>query len=244
MRHVELSQLEAVPVEPLSSSSSPAVLALQCAVLAVETVLVSFLLTSSLPIQTIIGLHAGICAFVVAIIFVAERMGHETSSLQKFVFFVAVGGAIGGAAALIGEKRFSRGDENALKVWHDTIAPPAEAAVTLVDRILDGRLVRSDSALPRRFDHLLEKGSIREQQALLAYLASDAAPTEASDILRAALRSTDQRVRVQAAAVASHARAKARAALIKGTRVANDITVPHPATLPPHPSGGVRHAAE
>jgi hypothetical protein len=94
--------------------------------------------------------------------------------------------------------------------WYRTIAPPEDRTVTLVDQIIDRRLVNRRSRLPRRFDRLLATGSMAQKQAVLAYLALENDNPTLSDALRLALRSNDQRVRVQAAAVAAHVRDKAR----------------------------------
>ncbi|MNL39871.1 hypothetical protein D3C87_1621800 [compost metagenome] len=94
--------------------------------------------------------------------------------------------------------------------WYNTIAPSEAAAVTLVDMIIDGRLINQQTRLPRPYDALLSTGTMQEKQALLAYLAIENDEKFVEVALALALRSSDQRVRVQAAAVAAHTRGRSR----------------------------------
>jgi hypothetical protein len=191
-------------------------------VLVVEMLLVGFAVAQG-TWSTVLAGHAAIVALLVLTLVLAERSGIDTSDLQKFAFLTACGGPVGAAAAMISINRSSTVQMPILDKWYRTIAPPEEAAVTLVDQIIDGRLVRMDSLLPRRFDELLASGSMVEKQAILAYLANEDTRSGVSEALRLAMRSPDQRVRVQAAAVAAHGRDKARHALMASVLAAQAI---------------------
>ncbi|WP_332700826.1 hypothetical protein [Devosia sp.] len=154
--------------------------------------------------------HVGIVASLVLLVLMLERVQIETGALQTFVLLTFAGGAIGGAAALIGEQLAWRPKADALERWYNMIAPAEAPAVTLVDLIIDGRLVQQRSRLPRPYDALLSTGTMQEKQALLAYLAIEDDEKFVEVALALALRSADQRVRVQAAAVAAYTRARAR----------------------------------
>lgn len=154
--------------------------------------------------------HLGIIAALMFVIVVLERTQMETGGLPTFTMLTFAGGPIGAAAALLGEHQSWRAKGDALDKWYSTIAPPEAPAVTLVDMIIDGRLVRRQSRLPRPYDALLNTGTMQEKQALLAYLAIEDDEKFVEIALALALRSPDQRVRVQAAAVAAHTRGRSR----------------------------------
>lgn len=156
---------------------------------------ISHIVTAEVLIATALGL---------------ERFGLDSSQMQKTALFTFAAGPIGTAAAIISDPQLWRTHPDALQDWYRTISPPEDRAVTLVDQIIDRRLVNRRSRLPRRFDTLLTSGSMAEKQAVLAHLALESDNPKVAGTLRLALRSNDQRVRVQAAAVAAHVRDKAR----------------------------------
>jgi hypothetical protein len=182
---------------------------LKVLVIVAEILLVANALTSHAWELLVLG-HITIVAGLIMILVALEQGRAETSALQTFILLTFAGGPVGAAAALFGEQQIWRLNADTLTKWYDTIAPADAPAVTLVDQIIDGRLVRQQSRLPRPFETLLNTGTMQEKQALLAYLAiqGDEELVEAALVL--ALRSPDQRVRVQAAAVAAHTRARAR----------------------------------
>jgi hypothetical protein len=154
--------------------------------------------------------HVGIVAALTLVIVNLEWARIETGALQTFTLLTFAGGPIGAAAALLGEQQLWQPKGDALDRWYNTIAPADAPAVTLVDMIIDGRLVRQESRLPRPYDALLSSGTMQEKQALLAYLAIEDDEKFVEVALALALRSPDQRVRVQAAAVAAHTRGRSR----------------------------------
>lgn len=154
--------------------------------------------------------HLTIIAVLTTVIICLEQTRTETGALQTFTLLTFAGGPIGGAAALLGQQQIWQPKSDALDKWYNTIAPAEVPAVTLVDMIIDGRLVRQQSRLPRPYDALLSSGTMQEKQALLAYLAIEDDEKFVEVALALALRSPDQRVRVQAAAVAAHTRARSR----------------------------------
>ncbi|GEM_PF-1791060 len=160
----------------------------------------------------VVGLfgHLGISAVLVLVICALERAKIDSAGLQTFALLTFAGGPIGAIAGLAGEQQIWRPKSDALGKWYDTIAPAEAPAVTLVDMIIDGRLVRKQSRLPRPYDSLLSTGTVQEKQALLAYLAIEDDEKFVEVALALALRSSDQRVRVQAAAVAAHTRGRSR----------------------------------
>lgn len=188
------------------------ILFVQIFVLSLEIVLTVLVLVGRAQIGDALGGHLALCALLLALVVIVEHAGYESGELQKFTFLMAVAGPIGSAAALIGEQLSSGTHSATLEQWYNTIAPPPAPAITLADRILDDQLVRPTSRLPQRFDRLLAHGTMREKQAFFAHVAADTAQPAMSDLLDTALRSRDQRVRVQAAAVASFIRDKARRA--------------------------------
>src|SRR5690606_18601857 len=115
--------------------------------------------------------HLGIVAMLVLAVVALEGFRVETGPLQTFILLTFAGGPIGAAAALLGQQPIGRPDSGVLEDWYNTIAPTEAPAVTLVDMIIDGRLVRRQSRLPRPYDSLLSTGTMQEKQALLAYLA-------------------------------------------------------------------------
>lgn len=154
--------------------------------------------------------HLGLIALLTLVIIGLERANFETGALQTFALLTFAGGPVGATAALLGEQQLWQPKGDALDKWYNTIAPAEAPAVTLVDMIIDGRLVRQQSRLPRPYDALLNTGTMQEKQALLAYLAIEDDEKFVEVALALALRSHDQRVRVQAAAVAAHTRARSR----------------------------------
>lgn len=154
--------------------------------------------------------HIGIIAVLICVVVGLERAKIESGPLQTFTLLTFAGGPIGGMAALLGQQQVWQPKSDALDKWYNTIAPAETAAVTLVDMIIDGRLVRQQSRLPRPYDALLNSGTMQEKQALLAYLAIEDDEKFVEVALALALRSPDQRVRVQAAAVAAHTKDRSR----------------------------------
>lgn len=197
--------------------------ALSVVVLVVETVSVALSMADRSWTIFLIAHVAAMTMLVVAIVgFDWRRL--DSTQIQKFAFLTFAGGPIGAAAGILSEGSLWRTDVGALTAWYETIAPPEDAAVTLVDQIIDDRLVSDASQLPRRFDTLLATGSAQEKRAVLAYLALESGNAEMPEALRLALRSPDQGVRVQAAAVAAHVRDKARHR--KESRVEASLNVP------------------
>jgi hypothetical protein len=166
--------------------------------------------------------HLGIVAALLFVMIVLERAQMDTGGLSTFTLLTFAGGPIGAAAALFGEQQIWQPKGDALDKWYSTIAPAEVPAVTLVDLIIDGRLVRQQSRLPRPYDALLSTGTMQEKQALLAYLAIEDDEKFVEIALALALRSPDQRVRVQAAAVAAHTRGRSRERQLS-TSVANVV---------------------
>lgn len=200
-----LPRLEAEPIQV----ALPLVDILKVMTLVAEILLVTYALIGHGWLTLVFG-HVGLlCVLALALILI-EYSGLESGDLQKFILSTTTGGPIGAAAALVGGQQRGSRQSQALEEWYNTIAPPEQAAVTLVDQIIDGRLIREAARLPQRYDGLLATGSMQEKQALLAYLAAEEDQVLASEALKLALRSSDQRVRVQAAAVAAHARTRAR----------------------------------
>jgi len=154
--------------------------------------------------------HLGVIGALTFVVVCLDRARIETGALPTFILLTFAGGPIGAAAALLGEQQIWQPKGDALTKWHNTIAPMEAQAVTLVDMIIDGRLVRQQSRLPRPYDALLSTGTMQEKQALLAYLAIEDDEKFVDVALALALRSPDQRVRVQAAAVAAHTRSRNR----------------------------------
>lgn len=196
---------------PPTQVAMPLVEALKVMTVVSQVLLVAYALVGHGWFILLLG-HAGLLAVLTLTLILIERSGLESGDLQKFILSTATGGPIGAAAALVGGQQRWTHQSRALEDWYNTIAPPERAAVTLVDQIIDGRLIREAARLPQRYDGLLATGSMQEKQALLAYLAAEEDQVLASEALKLALRSSDQRVRVQAAAVAAHARARARTA--------------------------------
>lgn len=186
-----------------------AVQMLQVVTIVGEILLIASVLTGNSWEALALG-HIAIVAVLVCMVVGLERAGIETGPLQTFTLLTFAGGPIGGMAALLGQQQVWQPKGDALDKWYNTIAPAQTAAVTLVDMIIDGRLVRQQSRLPRPYDALLNSGTMQEKQALLAYLAIEDDEKFVEVALAVALRSPDQRVRVQAAAVAAHTKDRSR----------------------------------
>ena len=86
--------------------------------------------------------HLGIVAALTVLVLLLERSQIDTGALQTFTLLTFAGGPIGGAAALLGEQQVWRPKADALESWYSTMAPKEAPAVTLVDLIIDGRLVQ------------------------------------------------------------------------------------------------------
>lgn len=199
-----------VPDPATYRNGSPmAVRVLQVATITGEVLLAAYALAGNGWGAVVLG-HLGIVAALTFVIICLERVRIDTGSLQTFTLLTFAGGPIGAAAALLGDQRLWQPKSDALDQWYNTIAPTEAPAVTLVDMIIDGRLVNQRTRLPRPYDALLSTGTMQEKQALLAYLAIENDEKFVEVALALALRSTDQRVRVQAAAVAAHTRGRSR----------------------------------
>lgn len=197
--------------------------ALKTLVFATELVGIILLVLGYIDLGTALALHLGYCAVLLATVFTAERGGVYSGDLQCFALQVLVAGPLGAASAMIDEQLSSRIRSEHLQRWYDTIAPPLKPAVTLADRIRDDQVVRPAARLPKSVDRLITSGSMREKQALFASIVADG-PTEGVNLIEKALRSRDQRVRVQAAAVSALFRSKVR--ISAGQRHQSDIAVP------------------
>ena len=191
------------------SGSAVAIRTLQIAAIIGEILLSAYALAGNGWGPVALG-HLSIVAALVFVIVCLERARIDTGSLQTFTLLTFAGGPIGAAASLLGDQHFWNPKADALDKWYNTIAPIEEPAVTLVDMIIDGRLVSPQTRLPRPYDALLSTGTMQEKQGLLAYLAIEDDEKFVEVALALALRSTDQRVRVQAAAVAAHTRGRSR----------------------------------
>jgi hypothetical protein len=200
---------EDVVAPPRAASAATAVRALSVIVLVVETVSVALSMADRSWTIFLLA-HIAAIATLLIVIVAFDRRGFDSTQIQKLAFLTFVGGPIGAAAGILSEGSLWKTEARELTAWYETIAPREDAAVTLVDQIIDDRLVSNASQLPRRFDTLLATGSAQEKRAVLAYLALESGNAEMPEALRLALRSPDQGVRVQAAAVAAHVRDKAR----------------------------------
>ncbi|QQR40407.1 hypothetical protein [Devosia rhizoryzae] len=202
---------QTMAVEPVRQARAVSAVTktVQVAVVVAEVLLVALLLTGY-DWQIVLAGHIGIIGVLIALVLGFEYAKVPTGTLQAFTLLTFAGGPVGAAAALSGEQQIWQTRGDALDRWYETIAPSQAEAVTLVDLIIDGRLVRKQSQLPRPFDTLLETGTVQEKQALLAYLAIEDDEKFVEIALALALRSPDQRVRVQAAAVAAHIKARNR----------------------------------
>lgn len=199
-----------VPAPAAYSTGNPvAVRALQIATIIGEVLLSAYALAGNGWGAVALG-HLGIVAALAFVVICLDRARIDTGSLQTFTLLTFTGGPIGAAAALLGDQHIWQPKADALDQWYNTIAPSEAAAVTLVDMIIDGRLINQQTRLPRPYDALLSTGTMQEKQALLAYLAIENDEKFVEVALALALRSSDQRVRVQAAAVAAHTRGRSR----------------------------------
>ncbi|WP_421950939.1 hypothetical protein [Pelagibacterium sp.] len=204
--------------------------ALKTFVFATELVGIIFFVLGHIDLGTALFLHLGYCAVLLGTILVAERSGIYSGDLQSFALQVLVAGPFGAASAMIDEQLSSRVRAEHLQGWYDTIAPPLKPAVTLADRIRDDQVVRPAARLPKSVDKLITSGSMREKQALFASIVAEG-PAEGFNLIEKALRSRDQRVRVQAAAVSALFRSKVRNSA--GLRHQPSIAVPANDSTPP-----------
>jgi hypothetical protein len=182
---------------------------IKIAVLAVEIIAIAFLFLGLADLAAILAIHLGLGMLLICAIVILEATGYGASALQSFTFQMLVAGPLGSASALIGEQLVKRTKPEMLLNWYETIAPAPQAAVTLADRIIDDQLVRPEAKLPKSIDALISRGSMREKQALFASIVSEGR-IEGVNLIEKALRSRDQRVRVQAAAVSAYIRSRLR----------------------------------
>lgn len=215
-------------------SSKPALravfTAIKTLVFATELVAIALMVLGRIDLGAAVGLHIVYCAGLLGAILMAERAGVYSGDLQSFALQVLVAGPFGAASAMIDEHLASRSRAEELERWYDTIAPLPQAAVTLADRIRDDQVVRPTARLPKSVDKLISSGSMREKQALFASIVADG-PAGGGNLIEMALRSRDQRVRVQAAAVSALFRSRIRNSSAQRHHVgaavpANDITTP------------------
>jgi hypothetical protein len=182
---------------------------LKISAIVAEVILVAFAVAGSRWEPLLLG-HFGVVFCLLLGVLALEQRSVNSGGMQRFALLTFAGGPIGGLTSLLGEQQSLQSRADILENWYETIAPRATDAVTLVDKIIDGRLVRPESQLPRPFAELLQTGSMEEKQALLAYLAAAGNESVTQAALEMALRSPDHRLRVQAAAVAAHTRARMR----------------------------------
>ena len=197
-----------LPAKP-GTIAAPNLTLLKVAALSTQIVIVILVLQNELPLTTGLVLHGILCASFILLALLAEAFGRDSSRLQTFALMTLVAGPIGTAAALLENHLRQDIQSKRLSAWHDTIAPLPQNAVTLIERIKDDRLVRADAKLPQDLDGLLKEGSIRGVQAFLARVAAEGQPDSIA-LLHQALGSSDQRIRVQSAAVAAYLRDRAR----------------------------------
>lgn len=178
-------------------------------VFATEAVGIIFLAFGHIDLATALVLHLSYGAIMFGVIFLAERNGVYSGDLQSFALQVLVAGPFGAASAMIDEQLSSRVRSGTLQRWYETIAPAPLPAVTLADRIRDDQVVRPAARLPKSVDKLIMSGSMREKQALFASIVAEG-QLGGGSLIEKALRSRDQRVRVQAAAVSALFRSRIR----------------------------------
>ncbi|WP_417584895.1 hypothetical protein [Pelagibacterium sp.] len=229
-----LSLNSSLGAQPAPFTAKPAIKALfaglKTVVFATEAVGIVFLALGHIDLAMAMFLHLGLCLVMLGVILFVERKNIYSGDLQAFALQVMVAGPFGAASAMIDEQLSSRVRAERLERWYNTIAPVPVPAVTLADRILDDQVVRPAARLPKSVDRLIMSGSMREKQALFASIVADG-PVDGGNLIEKALRSRDQRVRVQAAAVSALFRSKVRTSA--GHRHQASIVVPaNDATTP------------
>ncbi|MEQ1653718.1 MAG: hypothetical protein ABL897_14630 [Hyphomicrobium sp.] len=191
--------------------------------LGAEAVVVLLSFSSDVPLAWTIGFHVAAVAIVGLILFQGRaRDADLTVAALMFLVILVAGpaGAFASLAALAFVDHAGAGP-HVLDDWYDRLsnARHADAATEMTDRVVAGRVLRTDAQSPVNFEDVIASGSLTERQAALGLIArrfhTDFAPA-----LQAALRSEEPVVRVQAAAVVARVRAdlKSRIKAIVGGR--------------------------
>ncbi|NOT69833.1 MAG: hypothetical protein HOP09_00730 [Hyphomicrobium sp.] len=182
--------------------------------LGAEAVVVLLAFSADVPLAWTIGFHLATVLAVGLILFQDRDLGADLTVAALMFLVIAVAGPAGAfasLAALAFVDHAGAGPE-VLQAWYDRLAHArhADASTELTDRVVAGRVLRTQAQAPESFEDVIAHGTLVERQAALGLMArrfhTDFAPA-----LQAALRSEEPVVRVQAAAVVARVRGDLKA---------------------------------
>jgi hypothetical protein len=174
-----------------------------------EAVVVVLAFSAQVPLAATLSLHAAVAAIVAVILFRARGADEDTTVAALMCMVIAIAGPAGAAASLAALAFVDRAGAgpDVLDAWYTRLANAsnADASTELTDRVVAGRVLRTDAPPPENFEDIIAHGSLADRQAALGLMARHF-HTDYAPALQAALRSQEPVVRVQAAAVVARVR--------------------------------------
>ena len=176
---------------------------------AAEAVAVLLAFSTAIPMVVSLAVH-GATVCIIAVILFRQRPPDDDPTIAELMFLViAVAGPAGALASLaaLGLVDHAGAGPVVLDAWYKQLAKAstADASTELTDRVVAGRVLRTDAPAPENFEDVIASGTLAERQAALGLIARHF-HTDYAPALQAALRSAEPVVRVQAAAVVARVR--------------------------------------
>ncbi len=182
--------------------------------LAAEAVVVLLAFSSDVPFWLTILCHTGVVAVAGAILFGGSNTGRDPTVAEIIFLVILVSGPAGAFASLaaLAFVDHAGAGPHVLDAWYARLsrASHSDASTELTDRVVAGRVLRSDASPPAEFEDVIAHGTLNECQAALGLMARHF-HTDFAPALQAALRSEEPVVRVQAAAVVARVRGDLKA---------------------------------
>ena len=186
------------------------------AVLLAEGLLVLLALAGKLPLIWLLVLHAGVVGALAVVLDWRERRKADARLITIALVTVAITGPLGALlTAILGLALMAISVDGAiLRRWYDRIVGEKsdDDADLLYEQIVSGRTLNPHVDAGARFAAIMRNGPLEEKQRILGLIAQKYHP-EFLGLLKAAMRSPDPPLRVQAAAVAARLQGDERARL-------------------------------
>lgn len=178
--------------------------------LAAEALVVLLAFSADVPFLWTVACHAAVVGIVGLILFYGRAADGDPTVAELIFLVVLVAGPAGAVASLaaLAFVDHAGAGPHVLDAWYARLSRASHADVSreMTDRVVAGRVLRSDAAQPVDFEDVIASGTLAERQAALGLMARRV-HTDFAPALQAALRSDEPVVRVQAAAVVARVRA-------------------------------------
>ncbi len=177
-----------------------------------ESLLFVAYLLGRVQLETLLIAHAFVSIFAVLFLVREIRMRGRFGRMAVVVLATALGGPVGaiGSALVIALSKPLGNADKIRELWFKVLSGemPNKAGEDLYRLIRDDRVLETLHRSPQNFDDILDSGTLRQKQAVLAVLAAQYSP-ELRPLLEQALKSETPAIRVQSAALITKLRISA-----------------------------------